>query len=133
MNANGYSASQQVYAAPIYPSTAGQMIPVQSKSNYPGTRMASYPGMTSNGLHDHPEVETSSSGPSEIGISNDDIPSSSYGVSFAHGYQSSITSGYYQQFPANASSTVGQWRENSAFNSDSSEQYNYSTAYGQAT
>jgi hypothetical protein len=124
--------SQESYAAPIYPSPAGQMIPMQSESSYPGTRTAPYPGMTSNGLYNYPSAQTSASGTFEIGISNEYIASSSYGTSFAHGYQSSTTGGYYQQFLANASSPVEQCRENSAFNSNSSEQYNNGTTYGQA-
>jgi hypothetical protein len=124
--------SQESYAAPMYPSTANQMMPMQSESSYPGTRTAAYPGMTSNGPHNYPSAQTSAGGTFETGTSNEYIASSSYGTSFAHGYQSSTTSGYYQQFPAYASSPVEECRENSAFNSNSSEQYNNGTAYGQA-
>src|SRR5271169_4900553 len=93
-NANGYSAGQESYAMPIYPSTAGQVIPSQSQS--PGTRMASYPGMTANGLGNQLVTPTFSSGTFETGSSGEYVPSSSYGVSSANGNQSSKSGGYYQ-------------------------------------
>jgi hypothetical protein len=141
-NANGYSTGQENYTTPIYPPTAGQFIPRQSQVNLPGTRMASYPGMTSNGLYNHPPAPTSSSETFEIGVSSEYVPSSSYGVSLANRYQSSKSGRYYQQPPVHVSSPIGQYHDtsflspagqgfNPAFNFTSSE-YNYSTAYGQA-
>jgi hypothetical protein len=141
-NANGYSAGQESYATPIYPSTAGQIIPSQSQINYPGTRMASYPRMTSNGLHNHLSAPTSSSGTFNIGSPIEYVPSSSYGLSLANGDQSSRSCGYYQQPPAHALPPMEQCRNanfsplagqefNPAFNSASGE-YHYSTAYSQA-
>jgi hypothetical protein len=141
-NANGYSPGQESYATPIYPPTSGQIIPSQSQVNFPGSKMASYPRMTSNGLNNHPPASTSSGGTFEIAISNEYVPSSSYGVSSQNWYQSSKSGEYYQQPPAHTSSAMGQYHDtsfhspagqgiNPAFHSTSSE-YNYGTAYGRA-